>query len=227
MQVLEYVKNFLEEPRPEPPCDPDYMAAAFAYFKMMAMLGLPVFDNTVKNQEVEAVRQQLTDLLSEIIGRCRFQLNLYINIDMLLDCGLNKNYNGVINLGCSSGDTGVSVYGTGILPLTGGGQFGAVTTTIGGSWYVIASGSIDFKCDKNDIPVDLILTLTISGQVLEMIDSYAGDMLISATTNDYHQDKTLTLPIGGSYTQVGIESFDGGVSITTTTLEQINDPMAQ
>ncbi len=227
MRVLKEVQDFLKRSRPEPPCNPDYIDEAFGYFKMMAMFGLPEFDNLTLTHAADAVRQEIADLISEIVDRCRYQFNLYINIDMSFDEGLEKNYNGVTNLGCSDGDVGISVYGTEILSLTGGGQFGVVTTEVTGSWYVIASGSIDFKCDKNDIPVDLILTLTIKGQVLEMIDSYAGDMWISATTNDYHQEKTLTIPVRGSYSQVEVESFDGGESITTVTLERIDDPMAQ
>ena len=195
---------------------------------MMALFGLPEFDTPALNAAAQTVRQQISDLLSEIVERCRFQFNLIINIDMLFDEGLEKNYKGVINLGCSSGDTGVSVACTGgSLELTGGGQFGAVTTEVSGTWYVVAVGSLDFKHDKNGIPVDIIMEVTISGQVLEMIDSWAGDMLISETTNDYHQEQTLTLTIVGGGPQIKIDPFDVGVSVSTVTLEQIDDPMAQ
>ncbi len=228
MLVLKEVQDFLNRPRPEPPCVPDYISEVLSYFKMMALFGLPEFDTPALNAAAQAVRQQISDLALEIIERCRFQYNLIINIDMLLpDVGLEKNYNGIINLGCSSGDTGVSVVGMGSLDLTGGGQFGAVTTEVSGAWHVVVVGSIDFKVDKNGMPVDLIMEITISGQVLEMIDSWAEDLLISETTNDYHQEQTLTLSLKEGGPQIKIDPFDVGWSVSTVTLERIDHPMAQ
>ncbi|MEA3347949.1 MAG: hypothetical protein U9Q39_02675 [Pseudomonadota bacterium] len=228
MLVLHEVQDFLNRPRPEPPCNPDYIREVLLYFKMMALFGLPEFDTPALIAAAQTVRQQISDLALEIVERCRFQFNLIINIDMLLpDVGLEKNYKGVINLGCSDGDTGISVAGMGSLDLTGGGQFGAVTTVVSGAWYVVAVGSIDFKLDKNEIPIDLVMEVTISGQVLEMIDSWAEDLLISEETNDYHQEQTLTLSLQEGGPQIKIDPFDVGVSISTVTLERIDDPMAQ
>lgn len=228
--VLHEVMDFLNRPRPEPPCEPDFISEVLSYYKMMSMIGLPVFDSLELNQAAESVFQQLDDLFQETLTRCRNQYNLIINIDMILDVGLEKNYRGMINVGCleSSEVEGIYVYGTGGLDLSGGGQFGSVTTEVSGVWYVIAEGSIDPELDSNDIPVGATMNISISGQVLETIIASAGDLVVSETTDDYHQEQTLAMSLTkGSNTQIKIDYFDGGISITTVTLERIDDPMSQ
>jgi len=115
--VLAHLKDFLAEPRPEPPCDPDYLQAAVAYFRIMNLFGLPVYEDDARNEEVAAVRAQMEDLFKEVADRCLRQFNLYINIDVIWTDSLEKNYNGVVNLGWQvMGDDSSYVYGTAELP---------------------------------------------------------------------------------------------------------------
>ena len=231
------VENFLTQPRPEPPCDPDYIKAAFGYWKIITLLGLPSFDDPVQDQEAQAVYKQISDLIDEIIQRCytqlelKINLNLKINIDVIWDEILKKNYNGEINLGWDTSGYGTGgatyVYGTGILPVTGGGDYGPVTTTFSGAWYIVAEGSVEAISSENGSLMDMILEVDLSGVVLETVVSCTPDKCVSADTNQTTQI-ILRIPVrGGAHTQVEIEYFDGGKAITTVTLEMINDPMAQ
>ncbi|MBP7050045.1 MAG: hypothetical protein KBE65_03430 [Phycisphaerae bacterium] len=226
--VLARIKAFLDGPRPEPPCDSDYIHAVIGYFEVMALLGLPVYDNVELNREVDAVRSQMQDLFKEVTDRCLRQLNLYINIDVIWGEYLEKNYNGTINLGWQIyGDDPNYVYGTAKLPTTGGGAYGGTTTTFDGVWYVVAQGSVTPATNEAGVMTDLVLDLTLSGEVVEEVAS-CNPMGCASATSMYHQEKTVTLSIVNlTSTTVTIEDFEGGVAITTTTLERVTDPLSQ
>ena len=226
--VFEHIKDFLAEPRPEPPCDPDYIQAALAYFRAMSLLGLPVYDDLEKDNEVAAVHSQMEDLFQEVANRCLRQLNLYINIDVIWGENLEKNYNGVVNLGWQVyGDDPSYVYGTAMLPVTGGGQYGATTTTFDGVWYVVAEGSVVLAEDVAGVMTDLVLELALRGEVLEEVVSCNPFACVSSMSS-YHYETALSLSLKGtSTTVVTIEPFEEGVAITTTTLEQVVAPLEQ
>jgi len=225
--VLSHLKDFVAEPRPEPPCDPDYLQAAVAYFRIMNLFGLPVYDDA-KNEEVAAIRGQMEDLFKEVADRCLRQFNLYINIDLIWTEGLEKNYNGVVNLGWQvMGDDPSYVYGTAELPTTGGGQYGMATTTFDGVWYVVAEGEVVMATDEAGVMTDLVLELTLSGEVLEEVESCIPSGCASVMAN-YHYEKPLSLSLKGlASTVVTIEPFEEGTAITTTTLEHIAAPLEQ
>lgn len=226
--VLAHIKGFLKEPRPEPPCDADYIEATTAYFKIMNLFGLPVYDDPVKNQEVNVVRVQMAELFEEVANRCLTQLNLYINIDMIWAEGLEKNYSGVVNLGWQTrGDDPSYVYGTGELPTRGSGQYGAVTTTFDGVWYVVAEGAVVMAMDEAQVMTDLTLELELRGEVLEEMTSCIPSGCVSFMS-PYHYEKTLELSLRQlSQTVVTVETFEGGTAITTTTLEKVEAPLRQ
>jgi len=226
--VLAHLKDFLAEPRPEPPCDPDYLQAAVAYFRIMNLFGLPVYEDDARNEEVAAVRAQMEDLFKEVADRCLRQFNLYINIDVIWTDSLEKNYNGVVNLGWQvMGDDSSYVYGTAELPTTGGGEYDMVTTTFDGVWYVVAEGTVVMATDDAGVMTDLVLELTLSGEVLEEVVSCIPYGCVSAMAS-YHHEKSLSLSLRGlSSTVVTIESFEEGTAITTTTLEHITAPLEQ
>lgn len=226
--VLSHLKDFLAEPQPEPPCDPDYIQAALAYFRIMNLFGLPVYDDPTKNAEVAAVRAQMTNLFQEVADRCLSQLNLYINIDVIWGESIEKNYRGVINLGWQiMGDDSRYVYGTGELPATGSGQYGAATTEFDGVWYVVAEGSVVMATDQAGVMTDLVLELTLSGEVLEEVVSCIPSGCISAISS-YHYEKPLSLSLrNATNTVVTMETFEGGMAITTTTLERVEAPLEQ
>ncbi len=226
--VLAHVRDFLAEPRPEPPCDSDYLHAVIGYFEVMALIGLPVYDDVELNREVDAVRSQMQDLFTEVADRCLHQLNLHINIDIIWGEALEKNYNGTINLGWQIyGDDPTYVYGTGELPTTGGGQYGITTTTFDGVWYVVAEGSVNQAVNEAGVVTDMVLNLTLSGEVMEEVTS-CNPMGCASATSSYHQEKPLTLSISNmTNTIVTMEAFEGGMAITTTTLEPVTDPLSQ
>ncbi|MBN1510957.1 MAG: hypothetical protein JXB13_03000 [Phycisphaerae bacterium] len=226
--VLAHLKDFLAEPRPEPPCDPDYIQAAVAYFRIMNLFGLPFYEDDARYDEVVAVRKQMEDLFKEVADRCLRQFNLYINIDVIWTEGLEKNYNGVVNLGWQvMGDDPTYVYGTGELPTTGGGQYDVVTTTFDGVWYVVAEGEVVMATDEAGVMTDLVLELTLSGEVLEEVVSCIPYGCVSVMSN-YHYEKSLSLSLKGlASTVVTIEPFEEGTAITTTTLEHIAAPLEQ
>ena len=226
--VLSHIKDFLAEARPEPPCDPDYIQATVVYFRAMSLLGLPVYDDLEKSNEVAAIRSQMEDLFQEVANRCLRQLNLTINIDVIWGENLEKNYNGVINLGWQVyGDDPSYVYGTGELPVTGGGQYGDTTTTLDGVWYVVAEGSVVLAEDEAGMMTDLVLELALRGEVLEEVVSCNPFACVSSMSS-YHYETALRLSLKGtSTTVVTIEPFDEGVAITTTTLEKVVAPLEQ
>jgi len=226
--VLAHLKDFLAEPRPEPPCDPDYIQAATAYFRIMNLFGLPFYEDDARYDEVAAVRQQMQDLFKEVADRCLRQFNLYINIDVIWNEGLEKNYNGVVNLGWQvMGDDPSYVYGTAELPTTGGGQYGMATTTFDGVWYVVAEGEVVVVEDEAGVITDLVLELALRGEVLEEVVSCIPSGCASVMAS-YHYEKSLSLSLKGlSSTVVTIEPFEEGTAITTTTLEHISAPLEQ
>jgi hypothetical protein len=226
--VLAHIKDFLAEPRPEPPCNADYIQAATAYFKIMNLFGLPFYEDSAKYNEVEAVRKQMGDLFEEVVDRCLRQFNLYINIDVIWGENLEKNYRGVVHLGWQvMGDNPSYVYGTAMLPTTGSGQYGVVDTTFDGVWYVVAEGAVVVVEDEAGVVTDLVLELTLSGEVLEEVVSCNPSGCASAMSS-YHYEKPLSLSLKGlSSTVVTIEAFEGGTAITTTTLQQVEAPLEQ
>jgi hypothetical protein len=226
--VLAHLKDFLAEPQPEPPCDPDYIQAAVAYFRIMNLFGLPFYEDAARYEEVAAVRKQMEDLFKEVADRCLRQFNLYINIDVIWADGLEKNYNGVVNLGWQvMGDDSTYVYGTAELPTTGGGQYDMVTTTFDGVWYVVAEGAVVVVEDDAGVITDLVLELALRGEVLEEVVSCIPFGCVSVVSS-YHHEKSLSLSLRGlSSTVVTIEPFEEGTAITTTTLQQVEAPLEQ
>ncbi len=226
--VLAHLKDFLAEPQPEPPCDPDYIQAALAYFRIMNLFGLPVYDAPVKNSDVAAVRAQMESLFEEVADRCLRQLNLYINLDVLWGESLEKNYRGIINLGWQvMGDDSRYVYGTGELPVAGSGEYGVATSEFDGVWYVIAEGAVVMVTDEAGVMTDLVLELTLRGEVLEEVTSCIPSGCIS-TISSYHYERPLSLSLrSATNTVVAIETFEGGTAITTTTLERVEAPLEQ
>ncbi|MCD6532805.1 MAG: hypothetical protein J7L25_01840 [Deltaproteobacteria bacterium] len=230
MLVLHEVQDFLKRPRPEPPCDPDYVREAYAYAKMIRKIGLPSFDDPVLTAAAQAVFQQLTDLIEELIQRCEKQINLIIT-EVITTEVMTINYSGEINLGWDaygySGDS-THVYGTGILPITGSGGFGEVDYTVDGLWTIVANGSLDVICTEHGSLKDLELNLELNGHVVQWMVACTDKDCIE-NESDYEKDKTLKIRMGGGATQTQIipEFFDGGVSITIVTVDMVGDPMAQ
>ena len=230
MLVLHEVQDFLKRPRPEPPCDPDYVREAYAYAKMIRDIGLPTFDDPVLTAAAQAVFQQLTDLIEELIQRCEKQINLIIT-EIIATEVMTINYSGEINLGWDaygySGDS-THVYGTGILPITGSGGFGGVDYTADGLWTIVADGSLDVVCTEHGSLRDLELNLELNGHVVQWMVACTDKDCIE-NESDYEKDKTLKIAMGGGATQTLVipEFFDGGVSITTVTVDMVGDPMTQ
>lgn len=229
-RVLKEVQDFLKRPRPEPPCDPNYMAEAFAYAEMIRVFGLPSFNNSVLDAAAQAVFQQTTDLISEIIQRCAMQINLYIS-EIIDTEVMTITYIGEINLGLDaygySGDS-TSIYGPGSLPVVGSGGFGGVDYTAEGIWAIVASGSLDIINSEHGSFLGFELNLKLEGHVAQWMVSCSKKQCIE-NESDYEKDKTFTIRLigGAPHTQIEMESFEGGNSTAVLTVEMVGKPMAQ
>ena len=73
----------------------------------------------------------------------------------------------------------------------------------------------------------MVLELTLRGEVLEEIVSCIPSGCISALSS-YHYEKPLSLSLrNATSTVVTIEAFEGGMAITTSTLERVEAPLEQ
>ena len=91
----------------------------------------------------------------------------------------------------------------------------------------VTDAAVVMATDDAGVMTDLVLELTLSGEVLEEVVSCIPYGCVSAMAS-YHHEKSLSLSLRGlSSTVVTIESFEEGTAITTTTLEHITAPLEQ
>ncbi len=229
MLVLHEVQDFLNRPRPEPPCEHDYKNEAYGYWQMMTKLGLPEFADPSLTAAAEAVRQQIQEVIEEILRRCEHQIILYI-CEVIVTDVMTIEYNGEMNLGWDAhgfGGEPTSVYGTATIPITGKGGFGTVDYTAGGIWaLVVTNGSMNLITSENGIQ-SLQLNLEINGHVAQWMLACTDKSCVE-NESDYEKDATWEITMSGAtHTQVMVESFDGGFSVTTLTADMVGDPKAQ